>query len=1677
MIKTQLLSAITLLFLAFCLTPIEASAQLSFVENKGQWESHILYKLSLNNGAMFLENNSITFNFMDRKDHDHSFAHHGETEHRDENIINFHAYRVHFRGANPNPVVGASDKYSDYLNFFIGSDPSKWAGNVSKYKEVLYKNIYNNIDLKLYVTEKGLKYDFIVHPGGDIDDISLEYEGVDKMEVLNNNLVIITTVNDVVEMQPLVYQIIDGEKVEIPCTYNLRSNKLNYKLARYYDTNYPLVVDPSLVFSTYTGSTGDNWGFTATWDYDDNVYSGGIVFNVGYPTSMGAYQVNFAGGTAPIPNSSYYAAGCDVGIIKYNENGTQRLFATYLGGAGGQEMPHSLVVNEENQLVIMGTTGSPDFPTSPGAFDNTFNGGDSVVYDNVISFPYGVDIFVVKLSETGSSLLGGTYIGGSGNDGFNFKQYYAETNPTYNINWTMMHGNDSLYYNYADGARGEVICDDKNHIYVATNTFSLNFPQGINNGFQPASGGKQDGIIFKLKGDLTQLLWSSYLGGSEDDAIYSVDLTSDYNVYVAGGTVSTNFPTTFGAYKTTFQGGTTDGFVSYLNADGNVLIASSYFGSNQYDQAYFVRTDGDNNAFICGQTKATGSTLIYNAAYNVPNSGQFIAKFVPNLSSLVWSTVFGTGNGMPNISITAFAVDVCNRIYLAGWGRFWAYNYYNSAGEYYTWDSQYGTKGMEVTSDAIQTATDGQDFYIMVLSEDASELEYGTFFGEVHYPGCGYSGHDHVDGGTSRFDKKGHIIESVCASCGGCQEFPTSPGVWSEVNGNGTTYNNCNNAAFKIRIIENLANASFDPIPAGCAPYNVQFNNNSQGTTYLWNFGDGSTSTSFNPNHTYTQGGTYEVMLIVSDPSSCNFADTLIREVFVMDSGVDTLPDELICPGQHIIIGPEGNYGSATFHWLVSSGLSNPNIQNPTAYPSQTTDYILVIDGLCNDTIYQTVNVMQPQLNLSVSEDTLICPGGSVNLFASSTFSNVTFSWSTSPSLNPVIGLGNSITVSPQTTTVYYAQVTEQQCNTTMVLPIVVQVHQFNLNVTPSAMVCVGGQTTLHVGNSNTSDILSYQWSPTGSIVSGGNTAHPVVAPSGATTYTVTVTNQIGCTTTAQVPVTINNLMFSTPTSQDVLCYGDCTGTANVSASGVAPYAYAWSNGDSGPSLTDLCAGPYTVTVTDNLQCTATQTVLIQQPDLLVAQFSDIVQPVCDGVGYGSATVSPTGGTPPYSYAWLYGGTQPTNSTLLTGTNSVTITDSHGCDTSVTVEMLPPGNIGGVIESIDNVRCFDQCNGSITVAGTTGTPPFTYQWSNGSTGPTITNLCAGPYIVSIIDSENCVLHRYAFVTEPLQLVGAINVTQPILCFGQTASVIVEVSGGTIDYEFSWSGGQNTQQVSGLGPGVYSATITDANQCTDTTEIELTQPPQLLMSDQVRNMRCSGVCNGFVDIAVEGGTPGYTYLWSDSQTTSLAAGLCAGAYAVTVTDTNGCHIYGNYTVVNEDYIPPIEAYADEEEVYRGHSTNLHAVGSDSATFFWYPPLYLSSTSSANPVTTPDNEITYVVVLTDADGCTNRDTVIVSVKDIICRDPYIYIPNAFTPNGDGENDYFKPYAPLHLITDMYFAVFDRWGEIVFESNNISDQGWDGTYKGNVLAPDVYVFFFEATCLNQDTYKHKGNVTLIR
>lgn len=953
-------------------TTLNTGHRVALSENRGQWDSLVCFATQMRDGAAFLEKNALMLVVQEQPPAEipgtAKFRFHHQRGHR------YHAYRMRFAGSNSDCRPQGRAMTNDYENYYLGRDPSRWATHVRRYSQVDYPDLYNNITLTVYGAEYALKYDLIVRPGGNPSDIRIQYEGADQLRIANGNLRIKTSVNEVVELKPYAYQLLHGDTVVIEARYKLKGAQVTFVLGDY-DTTQPLIIDPTLVFSTYTGSSADNWGTTATYDSYKNTYTAGLVFNIGYPVSVGAY-------------SDHYIGNADIGIFKFDTSGSERLFATYLGGTYA-DMPHSMYVNAFDELLIFGTTGSEDFPTTANAYDNSFNGGSELAYlcfynndyYRTIYYPHGSDIFVSHFSSDGSSLLASTFVGGSGNDGLNYRTHY---NATPEI---IMQGNDSLYYNYGDGARGEIVTDNLNNVYIGSTTMSDDFPV-TPNALQMESGGRQDGVLLKLDHNLRHLLWSTYVGGDGDDAIYSIDCDTLYNVVACGGTNSANLDFSSSGLQSTYGGGSADGLVLKVSSNGETLLGATYYGSPAYDQCYFVRCGKQGDIFLYGQTQAEGSTMVYNATYNTPGAGMLLARLNSTLDGRVWSTVFGTPNETPNLSPTAFAADICDRVYAVGWGRdFVGYNgvQWNSAG---SWN-------MATTGDAYQNTTDGQDFYIICVDNTASQLEYATFFGELHQSSSDGGG-DHVDGGTSRIDRLSTLYQSVCASCGGHDEFPTTAGAWASHNGS----SNCNNALFRFNIHDDFPVAEFVTPPAACAPYTVTFHNTGRGDSFEWTFGDGASSTQRNPSHTYNRPGEYTVRLVAVTATGCKSSDTATAVVKVIGgSSASRCYD--VCDDERVQIGLTPSPG-CIYHW--SGGMvSDSTISNP--FVEQSGTYLLQVNApgaLCAE--IDTFLVVFRQLIDTLVVTPPSCPGnldGYATALPASGSSDLTYIWDGTATVSP----------------------------------------------------------------------------------------------------------------------------------------------------------------------------------------------------------------------------------------------------------------------------------------------------------------------------------------------------------------------------------------------------------------------------------------------------------------------------------------------------------------------------------------------------------------------------------------------------------------------------------------------------------------------------------------------------
>ncbi|MBA2249287.1 MAG: PKD domain-containing protein, partial [Chitinophagaceae bacterium] len=687
--------------------------------------------------------------------------------------------------------------------------------------------------------------------------IAMKYYGADKITVKNKELVISTSVGDNKELAPYTYQVVDNKRQELDCRYIVEGDVVKFKVKNY-SPDKVLIIDPTEIFFSYSGSIADNWGFTATYGPDGSFYGGGIAWGNGFlnPPFAGAYDNSF--------NGAY-----DIAIIKLSPNGRNRIYATYIGGSL-QDQPHSLIVDPQGNLVIAGRTKSSDYPATVPVFGS---GGQW-------------DIVVTKLNAAGNGLIGSVRIGGTGDDGVNIGDEGSAP------------GLISLKRNYGDDARSEVLLDGANNIYVASCTQSTdsgrvteNFPT-TSGAFQRIPGKKQDAVVLKLNSNCNSLLFSTLIGGSDNDAAYVLKIGTNNNIYVAGGTASDDMPgiSLSGVIQSAFAKGACDGFVIELNNTGTAALKGTYLGTASADQVYGIETDKLGFIYVMGLTE--GNWIITNnVGFSVAGAKQFISKITPDLKSYVYSTVFGSGS-TPNISPTAFLVDRCENVYVSGWG--------GKANRPFL---KGNVKGMPVTPNAIKGKPDatGSDFYFFVLQKDAAKILYGTFFGQDDPPDVGSNPPqtfgDHVDGGTSRFDKNGVIYQAMCANCYKGVAFPGTPGSWSKTN-NATPAigGSCNLGMLKIAmnfagiqagLQASINGVAYDTI--GCIPLTVDFSDTIQkAKLYYWNFGDGSGDTTTVPNisHTYNTTGRFLVRLIAIDSTTCNISDTAYTTIKVGNNKV-----------------------------------------------------------------------------------------------------------------------------------------------------------------------------------------------------------------------------------------------------------------------------------------------------------------------------------------------------------------------------------------------------------------------------------------------------------------------------------------------------------------------------------------------------------------------------------------------------------------------------------------------------------------------------------------------------------------------------------------------------------------------------------------------------------------------
>ncbi len=776
------------------------------------------------------------------------------------------------------------------------------------------------------------------------------------------------------------------------------------------------------------------------------------------------------------------------------------------------------------------------------------------------------------------------------------------------------------------------------------------------------------------------------------------------------------------------------------------------------------------------------------------------------------------------------------------------------------------------------------------------------------------------------------VTVTDAVGCSGTAVATVNPAPDFEINVTGAGISTCG-------AVDGVATAN---IVSGFGPF-----------TFLWNTGETTQSISG------LIGGTYSVT--VTNGQNCietgSVFITTPPNVFVT---IDATPT--VCEGESdgeataVVTG-----GTPPFTYFWSNGGTTETI---TGLPAGTYSVLVTDANGCQASASATI-IEVDELNVTVNATEVVCGAentGSAFVNVSGGMEPYTYAWSNGGSGTSVENLEDGT---------YSVVVTDALGCTGVAEFTITIIDDFSISVVPRDVLCFGGNDgSILVTASGGTPPYTYMWD--------NGFSGMEITDLTAGSYTVTVTEANNCTIVETITINQPPLLTIGVTGSNPDCFGESSGTASAFANGgTLPYTFNWSNEAEGTDLSDLPAGTYSVTVTDANFCTAVGEVTLVDPlEINLTVSAPIIE--CAGTNSGSATAIPSGGTMPYNYMWSNGGTTQTITGIPAGIYGVTVTDANGCEVSantISVQELPEIQI---TFDVTDISCTDQDVGIIATMVTGGTGPYTYLWDNGMTTSTISGLAAGTYSVTVTDDNGCEATGMATVNQtPGLSVGATSTN--ITCAGfndGTATAIV--SGGTAPFSYSWSTGDDTETVTGLAPGTYTVVVTDVNECSGQASVTITAPPAMSLQTSAIDATCTGSNDGSATVVAMGGTPPYSYLWSDGQTTATATGLGAGTYTINVTDANNCMASAMVTVGEPPLVNVTIAGSTMtcEGSNTGTATALASGGTPPFTYMW-------STGSTNPVAIDLAAGTYTVVVTDANNCTaSTDVTITNFPQPTC-----------------------------------------------------------------------------------------------
>jgi len=1081
----------------------KSKQSLSFIANKGQWIQEAKFKAEIPGGAMFLTDKGFVYNFVSQKDmariHDLTCGSNAkENVDVTKEIVHHHAYKVNFLGANTDIQYSSSEKKDEYHNYFIDNDKSKWAGKVGLYGVVEQKNVYNGIDVKVYSSNStSLKYDFVVAPGANPNQIALSFEGVLPTITKDGSLKIKTSVNEILEKAPVTYQIIDGKEVKVASKYKLDKGVLTFEFPNGYNSQYALVIDPDLIFATFSGGVSSAfYAHSTAYDKAGNTYTAALAYGTGWPATVGAYQIAYPG--------TYTSA-----VNKYSVDGTTLVFSTYFGGTGtagsNNIQPNTIRVNDNDEFVLAGNVTNPNMPVTTGAYQTTMSGTS--------------DIYVARFSDDGSALLASTYIGGSGLESL---MIGATTN------YTAL-GAATNAINPAD-----ITFDNNGDIWVTSNSASTNFPVTAN-AYQATNAGGNDVVLFKMSADLTTLVYSTYFGGNGWDGGIGLEYNEkDNTVGVVGYTASTTFPTTTGAFKTTKPGGI-DGFAILLSNINYQLVASTYLGTIGDDIAMRLAFDCAGNYYVAGRTN--GNYPLTSTQGHVPNGFVFLDKLNPGLSTSLAST--RTGAAITSIVPSSMMVDICGNILVA------------------TITSSSLQQNMPLTADAFETSP--RAFYFAAFQPNFTDLLFGSYYGSVS--GTSTTDHYHPGISRMDPEGIIYHSVCASGTSGSAWPVSTNAYAPTKLNGttNDNITFKFNFEATNINIQEQSTEGGMDTIPhsvRGCKSAFIDFSRLGDldsamtihyiisgdavnGVDYQW-IADSIVIPANQDSATLeikplliagsSPNGYVDLIIDALSPCGCeDGTDNIVKtaRVRIYDSLYVRLltPYDTVCPNTPFTIEAEID-STLNYTWTPAIFNQGSLTINPTAYA--TSQYTITVTQpgapLTCPPVSRTYEIFVepvPQIMIQPKEIT-ICGTDSldINVVVGPAGTNYIYSWSPPEYLRDDFSSNNK----------FLAPVGDYKKVITVTTPVAncTSSDSILIHVVPGfEFQSISNDTTIKYGDTirlNTeSDAVSWIWSPI-THLSDPLAKDPVARPLETTNYEVIGIDQYGCRDTANVLVKVEHV-------------------------------------------------------------------------------------------------------------------------------------------------------------------------------------------------------------------------------------------------------------------------------------------------------------------------------------------------------------------------------------------------------------------------------------------------------------------------------------------------------------------------------------------------------------------------